>query len=226
MEYDVEVKKKNAQATRDRILNAATKEFARHGIAGARVDRIAKAGRANKNLIYVYFGCKDALFTAVMGRHMRRLHDEVPLTPDDLPGYAVGLFDFALAQPDLMRLFAWIGLERRSPDSPEHTAGAAAKLAGIAQAQAAGLVRAEDTPAFIFSAVIALATAWTAANPHSFAIDPVSARDPAVHREAIRRAVQRLCCSSAADGGISRRRRRGDPARPTRSNGSRPRGAR
>ena len=208
------MRKKNAQATRERILNAATKEFARHGIAGGRVDRIAKAARANKNLIYVYFGNKDALFAAVMERHLRRLHDEVPLTPDDLPDYAGRLFDFAVAEPDLMRLFAWIGLERRScASSPEQAAEKAAKLAGIARAQAAGRVQSADTPAFILSAVIALATAWTAANPHSFAIDPVAARDPAVHRDAVRGAVGRLCCPSPADD-RSDNRRRNDPVPP------------
>ena len=188
--------KKNAEATRERILQAATKEFARHGIAGARVDRIAKDARANKNLIYVYFGSKEALFTAVLGRHLQGLYDEVPVTPHDLPDYAVRLFDYALAHPDLTRLFAWSGLERRAPEPPEQTAGTAEKLRGIVQAQADGIVQKEDTPAFLLSVIIAVAGAWTAANPYSVVIDPASAKDPTVHREAIRRAAERLCAVS------------------------------
>ena len=38
--------------SRERILRAATKEFAQKGIDGARVDSIAEASGANKNMIY------------------------------------------------------------------------------------------------------------------------------------------------------------------------------
>jgi AcrR family transcriptional regulator len=43
---------RDSAATKERLLAAATDEFAAHGIAGARVDRIAAAARANKQLIY------------------------------------------------------------------------------------------------------------------------------------------------------------------------------
>jgi hypothetical protein len=79
-----------ADATRARLLEAATEEFARHGIAGARVDRIAAAARANKNLIYVYYTNKETLFRAVFEAHVVRLLGDVPFTPADLPGYAAG----------------------------------------------------------------------------------------------------------------------------------------
>ena len=46
--------------TRARILAAATREFARHGLGGARVDRIAASADANKRMLYYYFGDKDA----------------------------------------------------------------------------------------------------------------------------------------------------------------------
>lgn len=65
-------KTRTAQRTRDpratqaRILAAAKAEFAEHGLAGARVDRIAARADANKRMIYHYFGNKDALFQAVL----------------------------------------------------------------------------------------------------------------------------------------------------------------
>ena len=52
--------------TRARILAAATREFARHGLGGARVDRIAAKADANKRMLYYYFGDKEALFLAVL----------------------------------------------------------------------------------------------------------------------------------------------------------------
>jgi AcrR family transcriptional regulator len=51
---------------RDRILKAAVAEFARYGLGGARVDRIAARAGANKRMLYYYFGNKDDLFLAVL----------------------------------------------------------------------------------------------------------------------------------------------------------------
>ncbi|BCL80549.1 helix-turn-helix transcriptional regulator [Ktedonobacteria bacterium brp13] len=53
---------RDIQETKKRLLNAATNEFARRGIAGARVDRIADLAGCSKALIYDYFGNKDQLF--------------------------------------------------------------------------------------------------------------------------------------------------------------------
>jgi AcrR family transcriptional regulator len=59
-------KTRDADATRQRILAAAKKEFAAHGLGGARVDAIAERARANKRMIYHYFGGKEDLFRAVL----------------------------------------------------------------------------------------------------------------------------------------------------------------
>ena len=53
-------------ATRKKLLTAARQEFARHGFAGARVDEIADRAGVNKQLVYHYFGDKDALYLAVL----------------------------------------------------------------------------------------------------------------------------------------------------------------
>ena len=57
---------RDSSATRGRILEAARHEFARLGYGGARIDTIAERARANKRMIYHYFGGKEALFTAVL----------------------------------------------------------------------------------------------------------------------------------------------------------------
>ena len=38
----------------ERILGAATEEFSRYGLGGARVDRIAARAGANKRMLYYY----------------------------------------------------------------------------------------------------------------------------------------------------------------------------
>lgn len=57
---------RDAEATQKRILSAAKKEFARNGLGGARVDVIAERAKANKRMIYHYFGSKEALFQRVL----------------------------------------------------------------------------------------------------------------------------------------------------------------
>jgi AcrR family transcriptional regulator len=53
---------RDPEATRARILAAAKVEFAKKGLGGARVDDIAARAKANKRMLYHYFGNKDALF--------------------------------------------------------------------------------------------------------------------------------------------------------------------
>jgi AcrR family transcriptional regulator len=57
---------RDAEATKARILAAAKKEFAKSGLAGARVDVIAEKAKANKRMIYHYFSSKEALFQTVL----------------------------------------------------------------------------------------------------------------------------------------------------------------
>ena len=58
--------KRSASATKARILDAALREFAARGFAGARVDVIARQARANKRMLYAYVGNKDALWLATL----------------------------------------------------------------------------------------------------------------------------------------------------------------
>jgi len=57
---------RDAERTRNRILEAAKAEFAKKGLGGARVDAIALRSKSNKRMIYHYFGSKEQLFTAVL----------------------------------------------------------------------------------------------------------------------------------------------------------------
>lgn len=184
---------RSAEATRERILEAATSEFAAFGIAGARIDRIANNAAANKNLIYVYFGGKEQLFTSVLERHLKDIYDTVPFTPEDLPGYAVNLFDFSMDHPALLRLLTWFGLEQKKEWPLESSATFEVKLKGIAKAQRDGSVGKEFTPAFLLTFVVALSSSWTAVNPFGLSIDPDATKHRPAIRRAVRRAVERLC---------------------------------
>jgi AcrR family transcriptional regulator len=112
----------DSAATRARLLAAAYDEFVQVGLAGARVERIAKAAKANKQAIYAYFGSKEALFDAVLGDRLKVLADVVPFRPDDLPGYTGALFDELVADPGLQRLTQWKMLERPEATDQERDA--------------------------------------------------------------------------------------------------------
>ncbi|CAN7579502.1 TetR family transcriptional regulator [Caballeronia sp. LjRoot34] len=59
-------RQRDPEVTRARILEAAKKEFAKLGLAGARVEAIATRAKANKRMIYHYFGSKEELFQVVL----------------------------------------------------------------------------------------------------------------------------------------------------------------
>ena len=182
---------RNAEATRERILKAALAEFSAYGIAGARVDRIAETAKCNKNLIYIYFQDKETLFTTILRKHLMRVHEEYPFTPDDLPGYAVKVFDFAMANPDLMRLVAWSALEETNA-STDRAASLGAKVAALAKAQNAGDVGTAFPPDFLLFAILSVATAWSAASPFGPSVNPNAARRQSALRKNICEAVRLL----------------------------------
>jgi TetR/AcrR family transcriptional regulator, upper aerobic nicotinate degradation pathway regulator len=64
-----------AQATRENILRAATKVFAKHGFAGGRIEQISKAAKSYDRMIYYYFGSKEGLFIAVLEDMYRRFNE-------------------------------------------------------------------------------------------------------------------------------------------------------
>jgi len=63
---DLKPQRRDPAATRKKLLTAARREFADSGLAGARVDEIAARAGVNKQLVYHYFGDKDALYLAVL----------------------------------------------------------------------------------------------------------------------------------------------------------------
>lgn len=149
------------QASRQRLLTAATAEFAAHGIAGARVDRISAEAKVSKAQMYAYYGDKEELFDAVLAREITGILDSVPLTPQDLPGYAVGLYDAYLTSPHLVRLATWARLERTPSGHLFSEEAEIPKIQAIIEAQRSGHIDPALPPADVHSLVIAMAITWS-----------------------------------------------------------------
>jgi AcrR family transcriptional regulator len=179
-------KKRDAEATKRRILDAATAEFAAHGIAGARVDRIAAAAGANKSLIYAYFGNKDGLFDAVFDAAVTSHIDQVPIDVYDLPAYAARLYDARLASPELVRLADWDRLERDGIGAKSEIAQAAwaHKIKAIARAQKEGKLPSTLTADALLDFVLALCETGLSLEPGT--------RPATAHRKRIAAGVAQL----------------------------------
>ena len=67
--------KRNAAATRQRILDVAMTEFAEHGYSGSRIDQIANTAEVNVGMIYHYFGNKDDLYIAALEATYKVIRD-------------------------------------------------------------------------------------------------------------------------------------------------------
>ncbi|KOU60582.1 TetR family transcriptional regulator [Streptomyces sp. MMG1533] len=186
---------RDPEATKARIYEAAVAEFARYGIAGARIDRIAAAAKANKQLIYAYFGNKAELFTKVLGTCMVDLAAAVPVDPDDIEGWIDRLLDYHAAHPELLRLLFWEGIEYGTdelPDETERQDHYTSKVAAIEDGQARGVITNGFPPRDLLFLLTALAN-WAAAVPQMRRIltGPEDA-DHARLRASIKEAARRL----------------------------------
>jgi AcrR family transcriptional regulator len=188
----------SATETKQRILDAAFAEFAEHGVAGARVDRIAANARCNKNLIYVYFENKETLFSTVLQRHLTDTYAEMQFDADDLPGLARRVFDFARTNPDVYRLLAWATLERTAVLPPARVDEHAWKIEALAERQKAGAIDGAFPPALLLMGVLALATAWSPVFPFGEASNPSTGLSTDEVRDAVVGMVERIVGSQWA----------------------------
>jgi len=104
-------RRRDAQRTRDDILDVARREFADRGYSGARVDHIADRTRTTKRMIYYYFGGKEQLFEAVLEQaysEIRAAEQEVQLDHLDpiaaIRCLAEITFDHHDTHPDFVKL--------------------------------------------------------------------------------------------------------------------------
>jgi AcrR family transcriptional regulator len=101
-------RKRDAERTRERIIDAAVIEFGEHGFAGARTSAIAARAGVNQQLISYYFDGKEGLYRALQHKWQTTAGAARP----DLPLAEVvgGFIRLGAAQRSWARLLAWEGL--------------------------------------------------------------------------------------------------------------------
>jgi AcrR family transcriptional regulator len=179
-----------SERTKQRLLEAATAEFARFGLAGARVDRIAAAAGCNKQLIYAYFDSKDRLFDAVYDRMVVATVQSVPIDASDLPAYAANLFDRYRAHPEVLRLAYWHGLEKGDGVSSAAVAATAEKVAAIGAAQEAGIVTHQYDAAGLLDLLLCMSKVGADSSPEASAPQTATSRLRSTLVDAVKRLVE------------------------------------
>jgi len=179
---------RDAEATRAKILAAAREEFAAHGHAGGRVDRIARVADSNVRMIYAYFGNKSGLFDAALSDAITRMAEAVPPIPTDLPRWVGELYDFHREHPDVLRICLWAQLER--PEAASEPLEAYAAKAEAVQPQST----AAFSPVDLLVIIYAIAQAWQVAPLGLLSSDPTAT--DASRRAAAITAVKRILAPS------------------------------
>ncbi|MGW1883993.1 TetR/AcrR family transcriptional regulator [Streptomyces sp. NPDC001970] len=101
---------RDIERTKRLLLDAARAEFARYGIAGARVNRIAENAGVNKERIYGHFGSKEDLFKVVIAEAMAELRQAVRPGEGPVGEYVGRVFDYHRQNPTLVRLLMFEAL--------------------------------------------------------------------------------------------------------------------
>jgi AcrR family transcriptional regulator len=101
----------NPEAVKQDILEAATEEFAAHGLSGARIDNIVARTRTSKRMIYYYFGDKQGLYARALEAAYSKVRageaalDLGQLAPEAALARLVAFtFDHHRANPDFIRM--------------------------------------------------------------------------------------------------------------------------
>jgi AcrR family transcriptional regulator len=191
------------ESTKQRIFEAAVEEFAEHGSAGARVDRIAVKAQANKESIYRYYGTKDELLRRVIDEYLDQRGEQLVPQERDLPKYVSDLLEFHARHPEFVRMSLWEALEfggELHPDSFEHRRQHYEdKLASVAEQQRAGLIDPDLDPRHLLAAVFGMVDYWTAL-PQLLQLlfgREVTEEDLDAHREFLAECVRRIIAPPA-----------------------------
>jgi len=201
--------RRQPEASRDAILQAALAEFAQEGLAGARMDAIAVSAGVNKALLYYYFHDKESLYGAVLDRFFIRLSErltseldsEAPLG-ERLLRYACTHFDCVAESPHYARLFQGELMSAGRGGSPHLTRIVERYIRPIAMRVTELLQQGAATGEFRNVDPFQFAPSMVAINVHYFIIAPVSRalfnRDPYTPEAIVRRRAAVLDFVAAA----------------------------
>lgn len=154
-------------ASRRAILQAARTCFSAHGYAGTSMHDIARAAGVTQSLIHHHFGPKDALWAEVrrfaFGEYAQQQHALIESgqgEPQLLRASITAYFEFLAKNPDILRLIAWLELDRPVVFIDELQTLRDRGVQMIEQGQRSGWLRADLPPRFVLTAFLGLVRNW------------------------------------------------------------------
>jgi AcrR family transcriptional regulator len=146
------------------------REFAKHGFAGARVERIVSRADVSPRSLYYHFGSKRGLYDAVRER-LRSLHFEDfvrGVTDEPLIDRLLGNIDVAMTPrwQQWARMLMWEALDGGADSSPYPEDTVPGDLLAIRAAQERGEIDPDIDPHMLTMAFIAI-TFWPTMFPQS-----------------------------------------------------------
>jgi AcrR family transcriptional regulator len=188
MSGDIRQKReRDAEVSRNAILDAAEEIFAENGFDGARIDAIAAASGYNKSLIFHYFDDKLGLYTAVLkridqqGNELQTIMLTSLLTDESVTSDAGKfrtfvqivirwIFDYMVENPRVLRMLVWEAAEGwktiKKIASQFNTDDVEMFRQLLSKAQEAGLIRPGTDPYLMFLMAITTCMSYPIFTPY------------------------------------------------------------
>jgi TetR/AcrR family transcriptional regulator len=139
-------RQRDAERTRERILDAALVEFGEHGYAGARISAIAGRAGVNQQLISYYFDGKEGLFRALTER-WRAISGDLSRPESPLDEVVAAFSDIGESQRHWARLLIWQALADDHQDGEQ--VYRRSMVDDLRRRQAAGEIAPDLDPAYL-----------------------------------------------------------------------------
>jgi TetR/AcrR family transcriptional regulator len=182
-------RRRDPEATRLAILDAAESIFVEKGFAAASMSDIARRGAVTKSLIHHHFGSKEELWIEVKRRSLEEYVNQqraiMASSAADRSSMIESLrvyFRFLQSNPNYVRLATWMNLEDPRLSTPANPDLLHRGVERLRKAQAQGAFRSDLDPWHIMFAFFALTTYWFQAR-HAHGHQIYADHDPALADE-------------------------------------------
>jgi TetR/AcrR family transcriptional regulator len=185
-------RKRDADRSRERILDAALVEFGEHGYAGARIGAIARRAGVNQQLISYYFDGKEGLHRALTERWRAM---SARLVPPDAPlsDVVAAFTHVGEEQRHWVRLLVWQTLGGHREEGQEDFRRS--MVDDLRRRQEAGEIGKDLDPGYVMLALFGAALAPTLLADYAEDFTGLPADSPELfdrYRDQLRKLVERL----------------------------------
>jgi len=161
-------RRRDPEATRSAILDAAERLFVEKGPAATTTNEIARRARVTKSLIHHHFGTKEELWGAVKQRGFDEYYERqqaMIATPPEgtaelLRASLVAYFEFLRHHPEAVRFMAWRSIEEDDLCLEQEEELFARGAERIREAQERGELRPDVEPLHVIKSFLAMVVHW------------------------------------------------------------------